>query len=55
MAKVLTPDICVIGAGPGGLAVATGAAAYGVKVVLVDKGSDGRRRPQSRHPAPPRR
>ncbi len=41
MAKVLTPDICVIGAGPGGLAVATGAAAYGVKVVLVDKGPAG--------------
>lgn len=38
MAKVLNPDICVIGAGPGGLAVATGAAAYGVKVVLVDRG-----------------
>src|SRR5262245_15282833 len=37
MAKVLTPDICVIGAGPGGLAVATEAAAYGVRVVLVDK------------------
>jgi pyruvate/2-oxoglutarate dehydrogenase complex dihydrolipoamide dehydrogenase (E3) component len=41
MAKVLTPDICVIGAGPGGLAVATGAAAYGVKVVLVDKSQPG--------------
>jgi pyruvate/2-oxoglutarate dehydrogenase complex dihydrolipoamide dehydrogenase (E3) component len=41
MAKVLTPDICVIGAGPGGLAVATGAAAYGVRVVLVDKGQLG--------------
>ena len=38
MAKVLTPDICVIGGGPGGLAVATGAATYGIKVVLVDKG-----------------
>ena len=38
MAKVLTPDICVIGGGPGGIAVATGAAAYGVRVVLVDKG-----------------
>ena len=37
MGKALTPDICVIGAGPGGLAVATGAAAYGVKVVLVDR------------------
>lgn len=41
MAKVLTPDICVIGAGQGGLAVATGAAAYGVKVVLIDKGPMG--------------
>jgi len=41
MAKVLTPDICVIGGGPGGLAVATGAAAYGIKVVLVDKGPPG--------------
>lgn len=37
MAKALTPDICVIGAGPGGLAVAMAAAAFGVKVVLVDK------------------
>lgn len=41
MAKVLTPDICVIGAGPGGLAVATGAAAYGARVVLVDKAPAG--------------
>ena len=41
MAKALTPDICVIGAGPGGIAVATGAAAYGVKVVLVDDSADG--------------
>ena len=41
MVKILTPDICVIGAGPGGLAVATGAAAYGVRVVLVDKGPTG--------------
>lgn len=41
MAKVLIPDICVIGAGPGGLAVAIGAAAYGVRVVLVDKGPPG--------------
>jgi len=37
MAKILTPDICVIGAGPGGLAVATEAAAHGVRVVLVDR------------------
>ena len=41
MAKALTPDICVIGASPGGIAVATGAAAYGVKVVLVDDSGDG--------------
>ncbi|MBL8579787.1 MAG: NAD(P)/FAD-dependent oxidoreductase [Mesorhizobium sp.] len=37
MAKPLTPDICVVGAGNGGLAVAMGAAAYGAKVVLVDR------------------
>ncbi len=31
----LTPDICVIGDGPGGLAVATAAALFGVQVVLI--------------------
>lgn len=36
MAKALTPDICVIGAGPAGIALATRAAAYGASVVLVD-------------------
>lgn len=36
MAKALTPDICVIGAGPAGIALATKAAAYGASVVLVD-------------------
>jgi pyruvate/2-oxoglutarate dehydrogenase complex dihydrolipoamide dehydrogenase (E3) component len=36
MAKALTPDICVIGAGPVGIALATKAAAYGASVVLVD-------------------
>jgi len=41
MAKALTPDICVIGAGPGGLAVALEAAANGVSVVLVEKGMLG--------------
>ena len=41
MAKVLTPDICVIGAGSGGLSVAAAAAAFGVKVVLVEKGRMG--------------
>jgi pyruvate/2-oxoglutarate dehydrogenase complex dihydrolipoamide dehydrogenase (E3) component len=30
-------DVCVIGGGPGGLAVATGAAAFGRRVVLVEK------------------
>jgi pyruvate/2-oxoglutarate dehydrogenase complex dihydrolipoamide dehydrogenase (E3) component len=31
----LTPDICVIGDGPGGLAVATAAALFGVQAVLI--------------------
>lgn len=35
----LTPDICVIGDGPGGLAVATAAALFGVSTVLVRQGS----------------
>ncbi|WP_417692778.1 dihydrolipoyl dehydrogenase family protein [Roseibium sp.] len=38
---VLTPDICVIGAGSGGLSLAAGAAAFGVEVVLVEKGRMG--------------
>ncbi|MEO3997984.1 FAD-dependent oxidoreductase [Mesorhizobium sp. CAU 1732] len=41
MTKTLTPDICVIGAGSGGLSVAAGAAAFGVSVVLVEKGKMG--------------
>lgn len=41
MSKELTPDLCVIGAGTGGLAVAAGAAAMGVQVVLVEKGEMG--------------
>src|SRR2546429_1740927 len=41
MAKSLTPDICVIGAGSGGLSVAAAAAAFGVSVVLVEKGKLG--------------
>ena len=39
--KLLTPDICVIGAGSGGLSVAAAAAAFGVQVVLVEKGRMG--------------
>lgn len=41
MADVLTPDICVIGAGSGGLSVAAAAAAFGVPVVLIEKGKMG--------------
>ena len=33
----LTPDICVIGAGGNGIALATAAAAFGVSVVLVER------------------
>src|SRR5437764_9385945 len=41
MSEVLTPDICVIGAGSGGLSVAAAAAAFGVPVVLVEKARMG--------------
>jgi pyruvate/2-oxoglutarate dehydrogenase complex dihydrolipoamide dehydrogenase (E3) component len=41
VADVLTPDICVIGAGSGGLSVAAAAAAFGVPVVLIEKGKMG--------------
>src|SRR5262245_4149702 len=41
VAEVLTPDICVIGAGSGGLSVAAAAAAFGVPVVLIEKGRMG--------------
>jgi pyruvate/2-oxoglutarate dehydrogenase complex dihydrolipoamide dehydrogenase (E3) component len=41
MAETLEPDICVIGAGSGGLSVAAAAAAFGVPVVLVEKGRMG--------------
>ncbi|MCQ3941623.1 MAG: dihydrolipoamide dehydrogenase [Alphaproteobacteria bacterium] len=34
---MLKPDICVIGAGSGGLSVAAAAAAFGVPVVLIEK------------------
>jgi pyruvate/2-oxoglutarate dehydrogenase complex dihydrolipoamide dehydrogenase (E3) component len=35
--ETLTPDICVIGAGPGGLSVAAAAAAFGRNVVLIER------------------
>lgn len=41
MADLLTPDICVIGAGSGGLTVAAAAASFGVSVVLIEKGKMG--------------
>jgi pyruvate/2-oxoglutarate dehydrogenase complex dihydrolipoamide dehydrogenase (E3) component len=37
MGEILTPDICVIGAGSGGLSVAAAAAAFGVPTVLIEK------------------
>ena len=41
MEEVLKPDLCVIGAGSGGLAVAAAAAQLGVPVVLIEKGRMG--------------
>jgi pyruvate/2-oxoglutarate dehydrogenase complex dihydrolipoamide dehydrogenase (E3) component len=41
MTQLLKPDICVIGAGSGGLSVAAAAAAFGVSVALIEKGKMG--------------
>jgi len=41
MLEPLTPDICVIGAGSGGLSVAAAAAAFGVPVVLIERDKMG--------------
>ncbi len=41
MAEILHADVCVIGAGSGGLSVAAGAARMGASVVLVEKGRMG--------------
>ncbi len=41
MATLLKPDICVIGAGSGGLSIAAAAASFGVSVVLIEKGKMG--------------
>ncbi|HTO85349.1 MAG TPA: FAD-dependent oxidoreductase, partial [Methylomirabilota bacterium] len=41
MAETLTPDICVIGGGSGGLSVAAAAAALGVSCVLIERGEMG--------------
>src|SRR5260221_13728820 len=40
-AAELRPDLCVIGAGAGGLAVAAGAVQMGASVVLVERGEMG--------------
>ena len=37
----ITCDICVIGAGSGGLSVAAAASQFGEKVVLIEKGKMG--------------
>ncbi len=41
MTKDLTVDICVIGAGSGGLSVAAGASQMGARVALIEKGKMG--------------
>ena len=41
MTQELKPDICVIGAGAAGRAAASAAAAFGVPVVLIEKGTLG--------------
>lgn len=41
MARVLRPDLCIIGAGSGGLSVAAGAAQLGAEVVLLEPGAMG--------------
>jgi pyruvate/2-oxoglutarate dehydrogenase complex dihydrolipoamide dehydrogenase (E3) component len=41
MARATTTDLCVIGAGAGGLAVAAGAVQMGADVVLIEKGRMG--------------
>ncbi len=41
MAATLSPDLCVIGGGSGGLAVAAGAVQMGASVVLIERGAMG--------------
>ncbi len=41
MTELLTPDLCVIGAGAAGLTVAAGAAQMGASVVLLERGEMG--------------
>jgi pyruvate/2-oxoglutarate dehydrogenase complex dihydrolipoamide dehydrogenase (E3) component len=51
MSEPLRPDICVIGAGDGGLSVAIGASAFGTSVVLVERDRPGGNRLGSVMPA----
>ncbi len=46
-AKTLTPDLCIIGAGPAGLAAAMGAAALNVPTVVVDEADLGTALPRA--------
>ena len=39
--RTLKPDVCVIGAGSGGLSVAAACASFGTEVVLIEKGEMG--------------
>ncbi len=41
MSEILQPDICVIGAGSGGLTVAAAARALGASVVLIERDKMG--------------
>src|SRR5262249_58485598 len=41
MVELLKPDLCIIGAGSGGLDLAAGAAALGKSVVLIEKDKTG--------------
>ena len=41
MANFLTPDLCIIGAGSGGLSVAAGASQMGAETVLIERGEMG--------------
>ena len=41
MTRAIEADICVIGAGSGGLSVAAGAAQMGARVVLIERGAMG--------------
>jgi choline dehydrogenase-like flavoprotein len=41
MSHILEADLCVIGAGSGGLPVAAGAAQMGARVVLIERGRMG--------------